>query len=162
MTGVNIRNNIMLQTGAGNIITANNAIANTAILYQGNNYYSTGTFKISWAGTIYNTLAAWRTAQSQESVSSSPSGYSLDPVLVAGTTSPGVTDPLNPSGAGNFKLQNTSPMARTGLDLASLFSINVGSIDYFGTPILKPYAIGAHLGAVTTGWTLGVVPMGEL
>ena len=64
-TSVNLWNNIFYTAASGvSLMFADTAY--TGITFQGNLYYSAAPFSISWGGTGYSSLAAWRTATGQE------------------------------------------------------------------------------------------------
>ncbi len=82
-------------------------------------------------------LAEWQ-ATGQEILDGQPVGYETDPKLVnAGGSSD--TD---------YKLQSSSPMINGSLDLPTLFGIDVGPQDYWGTSIPQDgaYDVGSHEG----------------
>jgi hypothetical protein len=110
---------------------------------QGNNYYTPAGFSVKWIATNYTSLSAWRTATSEELIGSTPTGYAVNPVLVAPTASPTVTNPSVLTGANGLKLQSSSPLTKVGLNLNSSFGTNVGTQDYWGTVLSAPFSIGA-------------------
>jgi hypothetical protein len=140
-----VRNNIFMARSTGPVVLADNAAWTTsALLFQGNDYYSTGTLNITWGGSSYTTLAAWRAAvANQEVTSGSNSGQTANPLLVTPASAPTVTDPTDTSGANGMALQAGSPMASSGLDLAALFGTSIGTRDYFGAAVSSPYSVGA-------------------
>jgi hypothetical protein len=146
-----VRNNIFMARSTGSVVLADNAAWTTsALLFQGNDYFSTGTTRITWGGSSYTTLAAWRAAvANQEVTSGSNSGQTADPLLVTPALAPTVTDPTDTSGANGMKLQSGSPMATSGLDLATLFGTSIGTRDYFGAAVSSPYSVGAAEYATT-------------
>lgn len=137
------RNNIFYSDGAKLLDISGD---NNRSYFQGNDYYSSGAFNISDDGANYDSLGAWRTATNQEKNGSTNTGYSINPLL----TNPGnggtIGNAYNLSSLIPYKLQSSSPMINAGLDLYGLFSINPGSVDYFGnsTPNNGSYDIGAH------------------
>ncbi len=106
----------------------------SGMLFQGNNYHAVGTFNITWKGNTYSSLDAWR-ATGQEKLNGTNVGSQVNPLLV----SPGGV------GVDSYKLQSSSPLINTGLNLPSVFAINVGTRDYFGTTIpVGVYDVGFH------------------
>lgn len=137
------RNNIFYSAGAKLLDIVGD---NGRVYFQGNNYYSSGTFTISDDGSNYSSLSGWRTATSQEKNGSTNTGYSVNPQL----TSPGnggtIGNAYNLGNLSAYMLQSTSPMINAGLNLNSLFGVNPGSMDFYGNsiPYNTSYDIGAH------------------
>jgi hypothetical protein len=139
--GINVRNSMTGRVAnnifyAGASIDIVHATAN-ALVFTGNDYFSTGTFSINWAGTAYSSFAAWQTATGQEKIAGVNVGLTSDPMLI------------NPGGgviglATAYKLQSGSPMVASGLDLNAQFSINPGTRDYFGgaNPFGGSFSVG--------------------
>lgn len=115
--------------------------------FAGNNYWpSGGSFTIDYDFTIYNTLAAWRTATQQEKVGVVNTGSSVDPQLVNPGNGGTVGDPALLPSLAAYKLQATSPLIDQGLTLsASPFFINVGTRDFHGNTL--PQGSGFDVGA---------------
>ncbi len=131
-----IANNIIYSAGssAGILqVTGNNA----SLLFRGNDYYSTGTFAISWNGVGYASFSAWQAATGQEKISGVNVGLNANPTLV----SPGGGT------SASYRLLAGSPAIGTGLDLNAQFSINPGSQDFYGNALSNPFSIGAYAGA---------------
>ncbi len=133
-TGINqiaFYNNIFVTTGAVPLV---NIPANYAAFFAGNIYYSSlAAFSINYQGVNYSSLSAWRTATSNEIVGGSNTGFSSDPLL----TNPGLGGTVaygnSLSMLNAYKIKNiTSPAVDNGLNLASLISINAGSVDFWG------------------------------
>jgi len=146
MVDVNVWNNIFEATGGDQLVhltattelpTGTWADAGTAN-FQENLYYpgSGGSFVISYKGTTYTSLTAFR-AVPQEVNGTTNTGVQGDPLLVA---------PSTDGSAANLKVGSTSPAVNAGLNLSTLFSINPGAIDYFltSTPVGTAYDIGAQ------------------
>lgn len=136
VNGIKIRNNIFVAADGHKLIDSGSAFATSKVLFQGNCYHAVpgNTVKIKWGGTTHTSLAAWQAA-GQEKLNSTATGLEADPLL---------TDPGNGGTIGNtaqlatlnaYKLQTASPVRDKGLDLATLFSINPGTRDYWGTAI---------------------------
>ncbi len=141
-SGMTLRNNI-LHGGTGVLVRALSAYATAAVLAQGNDYW--GGAGIKWGATTYATLAAWRAAiTGQERRGGVDTGAEVNPQLVAVATAPTVTDPLVLTGADGLRLGSASTLAVTGLDLPALFGTDIGTRDYFGTPLTAPYSVGGH------------------
>ena len=140
-----LRNNVFVARGTGPVIRTRSVAGISEALFQGNVYHQAGTgVLINWNGVTYSSLAAWRAAVTgQEVVSGGNTGYVGDPGLVAPATTPAVTDPAVLTPAGGLQLSTGSAVTKTGLDLATTFSMTVG-LDYFGGTRTSPFSVGAH------------------
>ena len=158
LSGVTVRNNIFYCGSTDDVIVAASAYTTGELLFQGNCYYSTGTFGIYWGGTGYSSLSAWRTATGQEVLSASSTGLQASPGLKAPATIPAVTSPSNLAPADGLQLVYGSPCAGAGLDLLSLFGINPGTRDFFGATLTVPLPIGASANNAAAG-SLTLAPL---
>ena len=140
-----LRNNVFVARGTGPVIRTRSVAGISEALFQGNVYHQAGTgVLINWNGVTYSTLAAWRAAVTgQEVVSGGNTGFVGDPGLVAPATTPAVTDPAVLTPADGLQLSTSSAVTKTGLDLATTFSMTVG-LDYFGGTRTSPFSVGAH------------------
>jgi hypothetical protein len=138
-----IRNCAFEATGSAEIV--NIEVGQTDLLFQGNDYWSTGTFKVTWAGTTYGSLAAWRTATNQEKNGAADTGLSVDPQFVNAGGGGTIGNATQLATLTAYKLSATSPLIDAGLNLSTLFSLNPGLLDFYGTlfPQGSGYAIGA-------------------
>ena len=136
-TGINeiaFYNNIFITTG--NVPLVNIPVGYSAF-FAGNIYWpSGGTFSISYQGTNYSSLDAWRTATSNELVSGANTGFNSDPLLTnvghGGTI--GFGNSLTTLNA--YKISDiSSPAYNAALDLNALYSINPGNIDFWGSTL---------------------------
>ena len=126
-----VANNILYS--AANAWLVNTAI-NPGLLFRGNNYWATGTFRLQWNNVTYSSLAAFRTGTGQEIRNSVNLGLSVDPLL----NSPGTGGTLGgyiPDDLDAYKIPSISPMVDTGLDLFRLFSVSPGDQDFYGSTI---------------------------
>ncbi len=73
-------------------------------------------------------------------------GFESDPCLVNAGGGGTLGDPCLLQTLDAYKLQESSPLIEAGLDIQSLFGIDTGSEDYYGTPIPVgvEYDVGAH------------------
>ena len=134
-TGINnvaFYNNIFYTTGGVPFVGIPSGYS---AFFAGNIYWSSGSpFSLFYQGSNYSSLASWRAATGNEMISGSNTGINSDPLL----TNPGSGGTI---GFGNsltslnaYKINNvTSPANNAGLDLFSLFSINTGNTDFWGT-----------------------------
>ena len=129
---VSFYNNIFFSTGGLPFV---NIPSGYSAFFAGNIYWSSGSpFSINYRGSHYSSLASWRAATANEVVGGINTGNSSDPLL----TNPGAGGTI---GYGNsltslnaYKINNiSSPAYSGGLDLSSLYSINVGVMDFWGT-----------------------------
>lgn len=166
MNNVRIMNNIFYLDSANPDLSFVNAVntdgtpldvAPLRVLMLNNLYYKASNPKFNW-GVTYNSLSSWNTATNQEKYMGSNYGFIADPNL----TSPGngLTIANNITGSSpqnlplgidlttvtQYKLQNGSFAIGGGLNLNSLFGINIGSFDYFNQNIasLNSFDIGAN------------------
>jgi len=144
-TGNTIRNNIIQTQTTSAVVSGGSAYEPRVALLQGNRYHA-GTLLWTWGGS-YNTLATWRAATQQETYGLLPTGSSGDPGLASVGSMPTLTDPAVTDGAAGFKPTASSPVLAAALDLTALFSIDVGTRDYFGAPLVLPGPIGGADGA---------------
>ena len=111
--------------------------------FAGNAYWAVdGKYDI--AG--YKSLEDWRAATGQEMLNGKPVGLVVDPRLMDLGKSVTIGDPTKLHMLTAYRLQKNSPLIDAGLDLRSLFGIDPGDRDFYGTSIPqgKAYDIGAH------------------
>lgn len=144
LSDLNVRNNIFQTTGGIQLLKLGSTAGCT---FQGNNYWSTGSaFKIYWGGTNYSSLTSWQTATGQEKLNGTSVGFQLDPGFA--DTIRGVTfsDATQINQIESYKLKATSSLNNKGLNLTSLFGLNIGSRDFWGNTITgkSTFNIGAY------------------
>jgi hypothetical protein len=158
-----------LTTGINNVAFYNNIFITTggvpfvevpvgySAFFAGNIYWSSGgSFSISYQGNNYTSLASWRAATSNEVVNGNNTGFSSDPLLtnvgLGGTI--GFGNSLNTLNA--YKISNSaSPANNAALDLGSLFSIDAGNRDFWGT--ILPGGNTNSIGASQFSSTLPII-----
>jgi hypothetical protein len=133
LTAVHIRNNIFQTSGGEPLVVA--ISGQTDFLFQGNDYWSASApFIIDYGGVTYASLKSWR-ATGQETLNSHNVGLQRLPGLTApghgGTI--GNADQLSSLTA--YQLKSTSPLIDQGLNLAALFGIDIGPVDFYGHPL---------------------------
>ena len=151
------RNNVIQTKGGAALMTVDATAVDRAVdlRFEGNLYWSTGSaFKIYWNGTLYSSLAAWRSATGQERLGGADVGLSADPQLAA----PGAGLDYNNANlihdAWQYRLKATSPAIDAGVSLSAL-GVNNGGRDYFGAPaVLNRADVGAHEFHGDCNWTL--------
>jgi hypothetical protein len=135
---LHLRNNIF--EVSGNLQLAYIKGTQSGLLFQGNDYWSSGgAFSIKQSTTTYTSLSAWRSKTGEEILSGQAVGLNVNPLL-------------NDAGGGGtvgvsaYQLAAGSPMVDAALNLIQ-FGINPGSIDYYGDTIpdanSKLFDIGA-------------------
>jgi hypothetical protein len=134
-TGINnvaFYNNIFITTGGVPFI---NIPSGYSAFFAGNIYWPLGSnFSINYQGNNYSSLASWRTATGNEVVSGSNTGYNSDPLLTNAGSGGTVGFGNNLISLNAYKIKKfSSPAYNAALDLSSLYSINVGSTDFWGT-----------------------------
>ena len=142
--GNKVYNNIFITTGGIPLVSSSASASN--MLFQGNDYWSSGsTFSILAGKLNYSSLSAWRTAQSQEINGLVKTGLSVDPIL----TSPGAGGTCYPSGLSTlsaYNLKYNSPCINSALNLtANPISLNIGTQDFGGNNL--PCGYGYDIGA---------------
>lgn len=136
--GVTVRNNILITDGSP-VVSAAEPYTPAQVVLQGNDYVSTnGRLQLRWGGSTYHSLADWRAARHQERVGSRATGLTADPCL-AGGRAPVVTTP----GQAALMKPTCGDVADKGLDLLSLFGVDPGPVDWFGTPVTGLFPLGA-------------------
>jgi len=107
----------------------------TGLLFQGNDYWSSGgVFSLKQFTKTYASLAAWQKGTGEEMLSGKAVGYNVNPLLNnrGGGGTIGDADNLDMLTA--YELASGSPMINAGLSL-NQSGINPGTTDFFGNPI---------------------------
>ncbi|MBX7257627.1 MAG: right-handed parallel beta-helix repeat-containing protein [Candidatus Hydrogenedentes bacterium] len=141
MRNVQVFNNILVTAPGKKAI--NIPIPGDAWTFRGNCYYTYGgPIQIAWGTDTFSSLDAWRTSTGHER----DSGLELDPRLIQPGVGPTIGDPRKLPTLTAYKLKSGSPVIGKGLDLKTLFGIDVGARDYYGGPIPagNGFSIGAH------------------
>lgn len=154
LSDIKLWNNVFQTTGGVPLVQV--PYNTSSCLLQGNSYWSSGsTFKIIWGTTTYSSLTAWRTATGQEKVNGSASGLQADAQFADTTTGVTFNDPTKLTTLKRYKLKSTSALINKGLNLKTLFNVNVGSRDYWGNSLVNKttFHIGAFQGTPVTTTT---------
>ncbi len=149
MSDIKLWNNIFQTTGGVPLVQV--PYNTGSCLFQGNSYWPSGsTFKIIWGATTYSSLTAWRTGtgNKQEYLNGVAKGLQVDAQFADTTLGVTFNDATKLTTLKRYKLKSTSGLINKGLNLKSLFGINVGSRDYWGTSIASKtlFHIGAFQG----------------
>ncbi len=141
-------NNIFYCTSGLKFINNDGDTGNPSGLeFKGNDYYTTGTFSLTWNATTYTSFASWQTATGQEKISGVNVGLTSDPQLTSPGSGGTIGLPFTPSSLTAYQLQHGSPMIGTGLDMNAQFSIDPGIRDFYGDVIPN--------GGAGTGYNVG-------
>lgn len=138
-----ISNNIFQTTGGATLVQVNKK---SGLKFIGNNYWSTDSdAEFKWLGNSYSSLKQWRESSKQELLNNLPVGSDWDPELK--NAGQGVI--VSPKKLYNFRdyeIQQSSAITDKGLDLAVLYDINIGKIDFWGNCLeqRESWSIGAH------------------
>ncbi len=125
---------------ANNIFYSQNSPPSVAFLLPnpsnismvGNDYAGNGTW--SWGNVGYSSFSDWQSATSQEEMRGVNVGLTSDPLLVA-PGGGGITNGYHPEDLFEYLLLPGSPMLEAGLNLQSLYGIDVGTQNFYGTPV---------------------------
>lgn len=145
-------NNIFQTSGGALLINSSGAMIDSLLL-QGNNYWPGGSaFSVKWGATTYSTLAAWRSATQQEKSGGFDTGFALDPLLGSPGNGSTIANPALLNQLSAYRLNSTSPMINSGLDLFALYGESPGSRDFHGGTLPQggAYDIGANEFAAIT------------
>lgn len=143
-TNLVISNNIFsVQSSVPMIEVASNQ---TQLKVLANSYYAGGgPVRVLWSGSIFNGLAAWRTATSQERWNDFSTGCECDPALKSPGRISG-SGPVTPRALlTGYQLRNSSPLRDAGVSLQYLFGISLGVTDFFGSG--TPQGSSSDIGA---------------
>jgi hypothetical protein len=141
-------NNLFITTGGARLVDL--ATTSNHPQFIENGYFSSGgTFAIRDAGTVYNSLNAWRAARSKEIYNSANTGFQGDPLLTSPGTAGTIGNPYLLPTMANYRLQAGSPALNSGINIVSAFSVPIGSRDFFASPIGAGGIsdIGSHYGS---------------
>jgi hypothetical protein len=127
--------------------TFTDSVDGDGLTLAGNDYWtgSATDAGIFWAGTTYDTLAAWRTATGEEQLTGTDVGLDVDPTLVSPGVAPitATADDLATPLAG-YELAAGSPLIDAGVSLTTL-GLSPGATDFFGSAV--PQGAGFDIGA---------------
>jgi hypothetical protein len=156
MSGVECYNNIFYTSGGLPLVSVPATFAAQNPKFIGNAYYANNeAFKITY-GTAYNSLTTFRNAGAFcEKNGSTNTGIDVNPLLQNMGKNPLTVFPKPTDSLDAFALTQNSPCRNAGLDLKTLFGIDMGSRDYVGkvNKTENAYDIGAfEYGAVSSGF----------
>jgi len=147
MSGIECYNNIFQTTGNVTLVTVPSTFTTENPKFIGNLYWTTGSkFSITY-GNNYSSLASFRYAGTYcEKNGLNDTGLEADPLLTNVNKAPLTVSPLPLYSLNAFQIASNSPAKDAGLDLNSLFGIDVGKNDLWNTQLkTDPYFdIGAY------------------
>ncbi|WP_412075623.1 right-handed parallel beta-helix repeat-containing protein [Streptomyces xanthophaeus] len=133
MSGVSVRNNIFVTNGAP-VVDSDTNYTQALVRLQGNDYFSTGDWKLQWGKARYSDLEVWRKRAGQERMGAVVTGSSADPCLM-GAVAP-VADL-----AGAAPLVSQCADELEGAVTLRSVGVDPGPVDYFGTRLsTAPFA----------------------
>jgi hypothetical protein len=145
---VHLRNNLLLTAGLPLVQVADAQLANGSdLLLQGNSYWDQlGSLRLIWGASEYSSLTEWRGSAGQERIGAIDVGLELDPLLVAPGAGGTIGDPYQLDTLSAYQLRSGSALVDQSLDLAALFGVDPGPMDFWGgaTPQGPGYDVGAH------------------
>jgi hypothetical protein len=147
-TSIHLRNNLLISDA--NVPLVEVAPNQPDVLFQGNAFWARGgMFAITWKDKTYGSLGAWQAASGQERLG----GKSTGRVVESGVTAVGAGETMagkkSLSELTSYRLVPASPLIDAGIDLAAEFGLDVGTQDFWGTPI--PQGKGFDIGACEFG-----------
>ena len=148
ITNMQVANNIFIVSDGVRLVDKSHG-ASADINFTGNVYYSeNGVYSYREGANNYNSLNNWRAGKGQEMQGGNPVGLETDPLLKNPGNGGTVGDPFLLSGLEAYKATTGSPLEDAGQDLNTLYGLNVGTRDFFGTttPISLIHDIGAYEG----------------
>lgn len=140
-----IANNDITSAHAGTTDMISTTSNPSSCLFFGNNYYTPNTFRITWNGVTYASVALWRAAfPTQETIAGADTSHSLVGTYISASGTPFIRGTNALSAAETMRPDESSPLLNVGVDLFTNFGINPGSTDYFGSTLSTagPWSIG--------------------
>ena len=146
VAGLHFRNNLFQTTGAVPLVevTAGQLSGATDLRFQGNDYFTSGSaFVVLWGGSSYSSLSGWR-ASGQEMNGSIAVGRNVDPMLAVPGGGATLDDAARLETLSAYRLKPGSPLIDAGLNLKTMFAIDAGGSDFYGTAVVAPFDVGAY------------------
>jgi hypothetical protein len=143
ITNCSARNNIFYVKGdhlfLANLDGGSTPITPSNLILQGNCYFAEGNGSTRWVNnqSVYSTMNAWQDGSGQEMLLQNKTGFNIDPML----KNPGkpniITNPPNLVNAPAYQLEANSPLIDSGLNLNTVFGVDIGKSDFFGNSPLQ-------------------------
>lgn len=150
LDSISIRNNVIICTDSTvSLIRYYPPVSSSSntFLIQGNDYWSTKQFfKFQEGYSIYYSYTDWQSATGREKINNNNVGYTIDPLLLNPGNGGNVNNPYKLDTLNAYKSKPGSIIVENGINLHSLFGINIGSFDFYGTtiPTANEFDIGAY------------------
>ena len=133
-TGIRFRNNLLISDSS--VPLAEIEPNQRDVMFQGNDYWTRqGNFIILDRGKTYHSLETWRTAVGQEQLDGKATGLSVAPLLTRMDEGETIAGKASLYRLAGYRLLPDSPLIDAGLDLGAAFGLDVGTQDFWGTPI---------------------------
>jgi hypothetical protein len=116
-------------------------------IFKGNCYWTYGgNIEIRWGNKTYTNLNEWRRVTGQEQLNGKDVGLQIDPELKSLSLVANVNGSNQLNTLNAYKLRESSVLIDHGLNLKTVFRIDTGQRDFYGTsiPTGNNYDIGAH------------------
>jgi hypothetical protein len=117
--GITVANNIFT-TQSGPILEVDSSSTGDVAKFDGNDYYSAGSWQLLWGAHIYWSLSAWQAETSQEIHNGQPTGHALAPQLAGPTLGLVAKNPTDTTTDRSFELESGSPLSGAGIDLTTV------------------------------------------
>lgn len=136
--GVTVRNNVFMTEHPGPIIVSQYPLAPSDVLFQGNDYYTSGpSWSLTWGiGTTYTSMTTWRAATGQEREHGTATGMTGNPDFAGPVIGLAATSPAEPNIGSGFLPRRGSPLIGAGIDLRTL-GVDPGPVTYSGQRLPK-------------------------
>ena len=133
-TGIHFRNNLLISDADVPLVEV--APNQPDVLFLGNAYWARrGRFAVAWRGKTYDDLGAWQAASGQERLRGASTGRVIESGVSAVGASETMAGKKSLSELTSYRLLPGSPLIDAGLDLPAEFGLDVGTQDFWGTPI---------------------------
>jgi hypothetical protein len=148
--GNRVVNNIFVTTGGGRLLDIDSAYPASSLLFQGNNYWTSGgAFSIRWGSTWHSSLASFRNS-GQEWWGTVPVGHTLDPRFQNPGAGGTVGNASNLESMNAYRLLPGSQLIDKGLSIQGVLGSSPGSRDYHGGSNLR--GVSHDPGAAEYSW----------
>ena len=138
LSHVLVANNVFIATGGARLLNSDTPLDTNVIYFAGNNYYSTGnTNAFNYNNTLLQGFAEWQAASPmQETVQGRNVAVLASPCYAKPGFGPLANYPQPLAGLAAYRLQPGKKPA-AGIGMATMFGIDTGKQDFFGTTLAK-------------------------
>jgi hypothetical protein len=140
-----IYNNIIVGAIGKKLVDIPNPVSRW--IFKGNCYWTYGgNIEIRWGNKTYTNLNEWSRVTGQEQLNGKEVGLQIDPELKGVSLLANVNSSNQLNTLNAYKLRESSTLINHGLNLKTVFRIDTGQRDFYGTsiPTGNNYDIGAH------------------